>query len=59
MVLKGRGVSYLNSAGKGDLFVRFFLQLPRYVGKFSPFSLNLKYIQDLDQASASSPRGLC
>jgi molecular chaperone DnaJ len=56
MVLKGRGVSYLNSAGKGDLFVRFFLQLPRYVvGKFSPFSLNLKYIQDLDQASTSSP----
>jgi len=62
MVLKGRGVSYLNSAGKGDLFVRFFLQLPRYVVDsflLLSISLNLNYIQDFDQASANPPRGLC
>lgn len=29
MVLKGRGVSYLNGKGTGDLFVKFNLQLPR------------------------------
>lgn len=30
MVLRGRGVSYLNNPGCGDLFVKFALQLPRY-----------------------------
>ena len=29
MVLKGRGVPLLHGAGKGDLFVKFNLQLPR------------------------------
>lgn len=36
MVLKGRGVSYLNSTGTGDLFVRFSLQLPRSVLSVHP-----------------------
>jgi molecular chaperone DnaJ len=31
MVLKGRGVSHLNGPGIGDLFVKFTLQLPRYI----------------------------
>lgn len=34
MVLKGRGVSYLQGSGSGDLFVRFSLQLPRYYNPF-------------------------
>jgi molecular chaperone DnaJ len=29
MVLKGRGVSYLHGSGRGDLYVKFNLQLPR------------------------------
>ncbi|KAF9535503.1 hypothetical protein CPB83DRAFT_841869 [Crepidotus variabilis] len=29
MVLKGRGVQYVNGPGSGDLFVKFSLQLPR------------------------------
>ncbi len=37
MVLKGRGVSYLQGTGMGDLFVRFSLQLPRYYVPFFIF----------------------
>ncbi|KAF9474302.1 hypothetical protein BDN70DRAFT_884963 [Pholiota conissans] len=33
MVLKGRGVSYLQGSGRGDLFVKFNLQLPRVLTK--------------------------
>ncbi|KIM48362.1 hypothetical protein M413DRAFT_440091 [Hebeloma cylindrosporum] len=53
MVLKGRGVSYLNSAGKGDLFVRFFLQLPRTLTKHQRALLEA-YAQDIEGRPSKS-----
>ncbi|PPQ90407.1 hypothetical protein CVT25_014925 [Psilocybe cyanescens] len=47
MVLKGRGVSYLNGSGTGDLFVKFNLQLPRSLTKRQR-SLLEAYAEDVE-----------
>ncbi|KAF8887969.1 hypothetical protein CPB84DRAFT_1482270 [Gymnopilus junonius] len=56
MVLKGRGVPLLHGAGKGDLFVKFSLQLPRSLTKRQRELLEA-YADDVEKKPSSSQAG--
>ncbi|PPQ66118.1 hypothetical protein CVT26_010919 [Gymnopilus dilepis] len=53
MVLKGRGVPLLHGAGKGDLFVKFNLQLPRSLTKRQRELLEA-YAEDVEKKTSGS-----
>ncbi|KAF8168271.1 DnaJ protein [Crassisporium funariophilum] len=54
MVLKGRGVSYMNGSGFGDLLVKFYLQLPRTLTKRQRTLLEA-YADDVENRPSSNP----
>ncbi|KAF9056657.1 hypothetical protein BJ165DRAFT_1435333 [Panaeolus papilionaceus] len=56
MVLKGRGVPYLHGGGIGDLFVKFYLQLPRSLTKRQRALLEA-YADEVEKKSTGTTAG--